>query len=92
VSSAIDLELAMNLEAFPDIRSKVETVLKQHTADLDPQTVHAMVKSGIDAELQARREAQGGGSTLTLNALLDLEMQLRTKVFGLKRETIKPGL
>jgi hypothetical protein len=58
VSSAIDLELAMNLEAFPDIRSKVETVLKQHTADLDPQTVHAMVKSGIDAELQARREAQ----------------------------------
>lgn len=81
----------MNLETFPAIRERVASLLSQPTADLDPQAVYVLVKAKIDAEHETRRLAKGGGSTLLLNALLDIEQQLRLKVFGLPRAAILPA-
>jgi hypothetical protein len=79
----------MNLDLLPPLRTRVGALLNQPTDALDAQALHTLVKTQISAEHEARRQAHGAGSTLTLNALLDIELQIRTKVFGLPRESIK---
>jgi len=79
----------MNLDLLPALRSSAASLLAQPTAALDAPALQALIQTGIEQQRALRREAKGGGSTLTLNALLDLDMQLRTKVFGIPRETVK---
>lgn len=80
----------MNLDLYPALRDQAATWLDQPPADLDPPALMTLLKSGISAERDKRAQAAGGGSTLTLNALLDIELKLHTQVFGLPREVIKP--
>jgi hypothetical protein len=82
-------EPVMNADFFPSLRTRVGALLEQPTTELDPQNLYKLVRDHIDQERSKHRAAGGCGSILTLNDLLDIEMQLRTKVFGQPRDAIQ---
>lgn len=72
----------MKTELLDTLRQQASLWLGQPTEGLSAQDLYRKVKEGIDAELAVRRQTHGGGAILTLNSLLALELELRTKVFG----------
>ncbi len=80
----------MNVDLLPELRARVGGLMAQPADGLDAESLFTMVRNGIAAERAKRQETKGAGSTLTLNGLLDVEMQIHTKVFKLPRPEIKP--
>lgn len=81
----------MREQLLQKIRSDVSTLLGKPTEALDPPTLYTLIQGSIDSERQARLEAKGCGSTLVLNGLLAAERDMRTKIFGIPEEPIKPA-
>ncbi|HEX5354808.1 MAG TPA: hypothetical protein VFW93_01225 [Aquabacterium sp.] len=79
----------MSEDLVQDIRVQLGQLLGKPTDNLDPKALQALVQEGIEAERAARRAAHGGGSTMALNALLNFDLLIRTKVFNLPREQIR---
>ncbi len=71
------------------LRQRATTTLGQPTDRLDAKALYELVKTRLEAERTAFMEAHCGGGTLTLNALLDMEMQIREKLFNIPRVPIK---
>jgi len=79
----------MREQVLQQVRSDVATLLAQPTEALDADQLLGLIQQNIAQEHQARAQAAGGACTLTLNGLLNAEMNLRTGVFGQKRPEIK---
>lgn len=71
------------------LRQRAATTLGKPTDGLDAKALYELVKTSLDAERTAFLAAHCGGGTLTLNALLDMEMQIREKIFNIPRVPIK---
>lgn len=61
------------------LRQQVASLLEQSTDDLDAAALYALVKTGIEHELQKREQTHGGGGVLVLNGLLAIERQMRER-------------
>lgn len=62
------------------LRQQVASLLEQPTDDLDAAALYALVKTGIEHELQKRAQTHGGSAILTLNGLLAIERQMREQL------------
>ncbi len=72
-----------------NLRQRAATTLGKATEGLDAKALYELVKTSLEAERAAFIAAHRSGSTLTLNALLDIEMQIREKIFNVPRVPIK---
>jgi len=78
----------MNEVLLQQVRTEVESLVGQSTADLEPKALYALIRERIENETAERAKAHGGHCTLTLNGLLVAESTMWTKVFGLPRQTV----
>jgi hypothetical protein len=78
----------MTQDLLESIRKEAAMLLDQPLDGLSDTDLYTRIKSATDAARDAFQKASFSGSTLTLNALLNLELLMRTKVLGFKRPPI----
>lgn len=79
----------MREQALSAVRTEAQRLLGSDTTAMEPQALYRAIKDGIQAETEARSQARGARSTLVLNGLLALELQMWTQVFGQPRPAVK---
>ncbi|MEW6168733.1 MAG: hypothetical protein AB1651_13700 [Pseudomonadota bacterium] len=64
------------------LRRQAAGLLEQSTDDLDAAALYALVRTGIERELQKRQQTHGGSAILVLNGLLAIERQMREQALN----------
>ncbi len=72
----------MSQDLLQQARESAGAALQKPTEGLSADELYALVQQGIAAERDMRKQAFGGGSTLTLNTLLGVEEVIAKKILS----------